>query len=171
MGKGGNLSRSRLGPRPARRPSWPPASAPLGDGMNDSTRGGGPAQIPEGSGQARAPGLGRCGSPSGRQEAQRGQRRWEVGGDQAGREETEKRGGGGGDARAQPTPCARRTDNKQPCAGRCPSGCRRPRAALPGPPGLSPLPLGTSSPGARPPASTPAQHRGPTQTSAGKWSE
>ncbi|XP_059950778.1 LOW QUALITY PROTEIN: paralemmin-1 [Mesoplodon densirostris] len=66
-----------------------------------------------------------------------------------------KRGGGG--ARAQPTPRARRrADNKQPRAGRCPRRCRRPRAVLPRPPGLSP-PARRPSP--RAPAARPC---GPT---------
>ncbi|XP_059775014.1 LOW QUALITY PROTEIN: paralemmin-1 [Balaenoptera ricei] len=66
-----------------------------------------------------------------------------------------KRGGGG--ARAQPAPRARRrADNKQQRAGRCPRRCRRPRAVLHRPPGLSP-PARRLSP--RAPAARP---RGPT---------
>lgn len=100
---------------------------------------------------ARARGWGCCGNAGGRQEAQRLPRRLEVGGDRAGRGATEKRGGGGDGARAQPTPRARRRpDNKQPRAGRCRSRCLRPRATQPGSPGLSPPP---SSLPAHPPSS------------------
>lgn len=105
----------------------------------------------EAAGTARARGWGRCGNAGGRQGAQRRPRRLEVGGDRAGRGATEKRGGGGDGARAQPTPRARRRpDNKQPRAGRCRSRCLRPRATQPGSPGRSPPP---SSRPARPPRS------------------
>ncbi|XP_057397156.1 paralemmin-1 isoform X2 [Balaenoptera acutorostrata] len=84
-----------------------------------------------------------------------GGRRREAGGGSRREGARAKRGGGG--ARAQPAPRARRrADNKQQRAGRCPRRCRRPRAVLHRPPGLSP-PARRLSP--RAPAARP---RGPT---------
>lgn len=164
LGRDGILSRSRLGPKPERRPAWPPALAPLGDVMNDSGRGTGhrswevPARPSRGDGgAAAAPAAGR------RRSADRGAGRWE--GTRRGGERQRNAVAAAATCAPSPPPApAARTINSR-ARSNARAGAVAPAPRCPGPQALA---RGSPAP---PPASSPAQHHGPTRTSAGKWSE
>lgn len=170
LGRDGILSRSRIGPKPESRPAWPPASAPLGDVMNESGRGTGqdswevPARPARGvGGAAAAPAAGR------RRSADRGAGRWE-GTWRGGERQRNAVAAAAAATRAPnppPAPAAPTINSRERSNAR--AGAVAPAPRYPGPQALARRFLAPRP--ERPLAPSPAQHHGPTRTSEGKWSE